>query len=43
MRRERGDEEDDQVAGIFNIITQKNQTTVLHQKVDETVEGYTRK
>ena len=34
----RGDEEDDQVVGIFNII-QKNPNTVVHLKVDEAMEG----
>ena len=38
----RGDEEDDQVAGIFNII-QKNPNTVVHLKVDEAVEDCTGK
>ena len=29
------DEEDDEVVGIFNIITQKNLNTVVHLKEDE--------
>ena len=37
------DEEDDQVVGIFNIITQKNPDTVVHLKVDEAAEVCTGK
>ena len=41
-KKKRGDEEDDQVVGIFKL-TQKNPDTVVNLKVDEAVEGCTGK